>query len=380
MKKTLIGLCVMAISGAASAQVSVTGRFAFGYVATTAGNAASVKSSGLGVDKSELFFTVKEDLGSGQFVEAKLGVAGLDRSGESTRQPYRSGSNGQITGRDASLTYTNMSFGQIKLSTSESGDYFAGVANLGAPVIDMDGKLHESKSSSENISYTVPVGPVYVTFDHGEPSGVLGAGNGAAGSSAMRTSTLVAYYGGGPLTVLGAYRKYDNGKSGPCTYYDCPAIYGTKDWAINLQGAYDFGIGKVGLGYQYAELHNGIRQVDAKLSVVAPVGPLTLGAAVATSRTADAPDTSAFFGGRFLALPYQGTGNSYSFGASYAFSKRTSILARYAAWVHSGYSQYEADVQLLGAALASGKSGNGTAGLGWGNVANESSILMVHTF
>jgi predicted porin len=380
VKKTLICLAVLTVAGGAIAQVSLTGRVAFGFVATTVGNAAATKSSGLGFDKSELNILVKEDLGNGQFIEARLGLAGLDRSGESSRQPFYSGSNGPVTGRDASITYTNMSFGQVKLSTTESADYFSGVANLNAPVIDMDGKLHETKSSSDNISYTVPVGPVYVTYDHGEPSSGLGAGKGSESNTGMRTSTLVAYYGGGPLTLLGAYRKYDNGRSGPCTYFDCPAIYGTKDWAINLQGAYDIGVAKLGLGYQYAELHNGIRQVDAKVSVVAPLGPITLGVAVANSRTADAPDTSAFFGGRFLASPYQGSSNAYSVGASYALSKRTSILARYAAWVHSGYSQYEADVVLLGAALASGKSGNGAGGLGWGNVANESSILMVHTF
>lgn len=380
MKRSIIGLAILSFTGAALAQVSITGKVAFGLMATTKGNAASTKSSGLGFDKSEVTINVKEAISQGQMLEASLGFSGLDRSGESSRQPYFTGANGPVTGRDASITYTNMSFGQIKMSSYERGDYFAGVANINAPVIDMDGKLHETKRSGDNISYTVPVGPVYLTIDHGESSSGLGIGKGSEGNSDMRENTLVVYYGGGPLTLLGAYRKYDNAKIGPCTFYDCPAIYATKDWAINLQGAYDFGVAKFGLGYQYAELHNGILQVDAKLSVSAPLGPVTLGAAFSTSKASNAPDTSAFLGGKFLASPYAGTANAYSIGASYAFSKRTSILARHASWVHSGYSQFEADATVLGASLAAGKSGNGAGGLGYGNVANESSILFVHTF
>jgi len=427
MKKTLSALAVVALSGTAMAQVSVTGTFIFGYKSTTTGNVAGTLSSGLGVDTSEIYFTDKEDLGGGQTVQAKLGLAGVDRSGESSRQPFFSGSNGPVTGRDASLTYTNTSIGQFKLSSSQGGDYFTAVAGLGVSgtgeaLIEMDGKLHEIKGPSDAVSYTVPLGPVYLNMEHSENGSLLGAGRGSTGGNAQRKNTYSVYYNGGPLTLLGAYRTYDRGLSGPCTASDCPALSATKDNLYNLQGAYDFGVAKVGLAYQYVNASAGMHQIDTMVSVAAPLGPVTLAGSYSTSEMTDPPDTNAFAnigaGGAWIATQYAGKTDGYSFGAKYALSKRTSILARYASWTHSGYSRYEADGPLKAAALqtfggaayaygvakatydaapsaasgaalqqaggamqqAWGAAKAASAGLTNGNTANEAGIYLVHTF
>lgn len=390
MKKTLIALAVLAASGAAMAQVTLTGKLAMGYKATKAGNSAGTESSGLGVDTSEVYFTATEDLGRGQKIEAKLGVAGLDRSGESNYGA--TGSNGPATGRDASLTYTNTAFGQIQLATLERPDFFNIVALAGAPVIEMDDKLHEYKKVVDQIRYAVPLGPVTVFLNHIESyntstTKAVGLGVGAAGQVGQRANQLAAQYNGGPLTAFASYRSYDNRIEGGCVaaapalaLAACPALRLTKDSLYNLQASYDLGMAKIGVGYQDVSATNGMHQKDSMISVAMPLGALTLGAAWSRSETADAPNTSPFLGGLWKAKNYEGTANGYSVGLSYAMSKRTSVLARHASWTTSGYVQYEHDAVGALATLATGKSAFNNAGLNYQSTASESSILLVHTF
>lgn len=398
MKKTLIALAVLAASSAAMAQVTVTGLLAMGYKATKAGNNAGTESSGLGVDTSVVYFTATEDLGRGQKVEAKLGVAGLDRSGESNYG--KTGANGPATGRDASLTYTNSAFGQIQLATLERSDFFAAlsgvgvatasVAGVGAPVIDMDDKLHEYKKVVDQIRYAVPLGPVTVFLNHIEDYNkptALGLGVGAAGQTGQRANQLAAQYNGGPLALFASYRSYDNRMEGGCVaaapalaLAACPALRLTKDSLYNLQAAYDLGVARIGAGYQDVSATNGMHQKDSMISVAVPLGALTLGAAWSRSETADAPNTSPFLGGLWKAKDYEGTANGFSVGVSYALSKRTSVLARHASWTTSGYVQYEHDAVGALATLATGKSAFNNAGLNYQSTASESSILLVHSF
>lgn len=393
MKKTLIALAVLAASGAAMAQVTVTGKLAMGYKAFKAGNNAGTETSGLGVDTSEIYFTATEDLGGGQKVEARLGVAGLDRSGESSYLygAYGvTGPNGPATGRDASLTYTNSAFGQIQLATLERPDFFNVVALAEAPVIEMDNKLHEYKKVVDQIRYAVPLGPVTVFLNHIEDynkPAALGLGVGAAGQTGQRANQLAAQYNGGPLTAFASYRSYDNRIEGGCAaaapalaFAACPALNLTKDSLYNLQASYDLGMAKIGIGYQDVSATNGMHQKDSMISLSVPLGAVTLGAAWSRSETADAPNTAPFLGGLWKAKDYEGTANGYSVGARYSLSKRTSVLARHAAWTTSGYVQYEKDAVNARATLATGKSAFNNAGLNYQSTASESSLLLVHTF
>jgi hypothetical protein len=367
MKKTLIALAALAASGATFAQVTLSGNLTMGYKATQNAKPAQNEAAGFGVDTSQIDFSVKENMGGGQSVHAKMALAGLDRSGES--------GNGAAQGRDATLTYTNTSFGQLELGTTSSVNYFAGIASAGAPVIDFDGKLFETRSSSDYISYTVPIGPVYIQLNYGEPSGGLGLGRGTTGAGALgqRNNTISAYYSAGGLTLLGAFRTYDNRKVGNLLGATGFAEYaaGTKDDVTNIQGSYDFGVAKIGAGFQAANASNGVHVNDALVGFSVPVGSWTFGGTYARSAASDAKDTAAF--GWNLAN-YNGTATGYSLGASYAISKRTSITTKYARWTHSGYSQYEAD----GALVAGG--GAPTSGLGYDRTATETSILLSHSF
>jgi hypothetical protein len=145
MKKSTIALATLMISGASFAQVTVSGNLAMGYKSTTSGTGAD--ASGLGVDTSEIVFTATEDLGGGQTVAAKMSLAGADRSGES--------GNGTVGGRDATLSYTNKSFGRIQFGSTQGVELMNGIPTAGAPVVDMDGKLFPTRTNSDYISYAV---------------------------------------------------------------------------------------------------------------------------------------------------------------------------------------------------------------------------------
>lgn len=389
MKKTLTALAVMALSGASFAQVTISGTLAMGYKATTSSgtsrvvhplfpvviNAATsgVDASGLGVDTSEIDFTVNEDLGGGQKIEAKLAFAGADRSGES--------GNGNVTGRDATLSYTNNSFGRVQLGTTMAAAIHSGIPSAGAPVIDMDGKLFEIRTSSDYISYAAPIGPVIFVYKLAESSKGIGLGLGTSGTAGnpvgQRSSDFALVYGKGPLQLVGAYRSYDNRNS--ATIASADGL--TKDTVYVFQVGYDAGVAKFGFGYNYATASIGPKVADMLLGVSVPVGAWTLGmtlgrataSGVADAATTVFPSAPAQFLSQasiksFMQLA-DGTASSMSVGAKYDFSKRTNLTMRYATWTRSGYEQFE----------AFGKTGN-LGEFGYTANANEASILLSHSF
>lgn len=400
MKKTLIALAVLAASGASFAQVTITGTLAMGYKQTTSvgTNAINIPglglfavpatsgadASGFGVDTSEIDFAATEDLGGGQKIEAILALAGADRSGESN-----STTPGALAGRDATLTYTNNSFGRIQLGSTRDSAVHSGIPSAGAPVIDMDGKLFQLRSDSDFISYAAPIGPVVFLYKLSESSGGLGLGKGSSGTAGtsvgQRTSDFVVVYNKGPLDLVGAYRSYDNRNS--VTIATAEGL--TKDSVFAVQVGYNFGVAKVGFGLNNTTASVGPKVSDMLLGVSVPMGALTLGMTLGRATTSGVSDAavSAFPGGAAAPLfksamqLADGTANSMSVGAKYDLSKRTNLTVKYATWTRSGYEQFEA----YGAAVAAagGGAGPSVANLnqfGYSANANETSILLSHSF
>lgn len=398
MKKSLIALAVLAASGASFAGVTISGSLIMGYKQTlsTGTNAINIPGLGLnnvpatsgadaagfGVDTSEIDITATEDLGSGQTIEAKLALAGADRSGESnTTTP------GAVTGRDATLTYTNMSFGRIQLGTTMDAAVHSGIPSAGAPVIDMDGKLFQIRSSSDFISYTVPIGPVIVQYKLSEASKGLGLGLGFAGPAGrtvgQRTSDLAAVYSSGPMQLVGVFRSYDNRNS-----VNIATAEGlTKDNAIAFQAGYDFGVAKLGFGIVHTTASVGPKVSDMLLGVSVPMGAWTLGMTVGRSTVSGVAEAavSAFPGGPGADALFKsamqradGSANSLSFGAKYDLSKRTNLTVKHATWTRSGYEQFE----KWGAAAVNGTPAAIAAlnEFGYSASANETSILLSHSF
>jgi predicted porin len=350
MKKTLIALAVLAASGASFAQVTITGTLAMGYKATTSAKFSSPltlpvprlflgmnDASGFGVDTSEIDFMATEDLGGGMKATAKMGLAGADRSNESaTGSPS---SPFAVTGRDASLVLTG-GFGAVALTSVRSADYLSGGVS-GVAGIGFDDKLFGARRKADAISYSVPVGPVSLTLQHQEvdmanasvPTTAYGLGAGATGSTGQRLNVLSVTYAAGALVANGQYLSYDN--------RDSAVGSNTADYVTRASAKYDFGMVKLGLGYSQANYSAGGTGKEGLVGVSVPLGAFTVGAQWGQRKVEDANGSAASL--------INGTTNGTGLNASYALSKRTSVLATYARWdvLNASSAATEASVLVI---------------------------------
>lgn len=318
MKKTLIALAVLAASGAAFAQssVSMTGGIAYGYQSTTttadavaAGTANTTgigapgadavaaknkaKASGFGMDTAAIKLTVTEDLGGGLKATGVITAAGMARGNT-------------VTGEDMSLTVAG-GFGSVLMGQIEIGSGIRGLAQAGAPVNNMEGEvLGAASAGTDIIKYTAPAfsGLTFsgsLTENKGITTGLeTGATN--VGTSAY---TVGAAYSAGPLNA-----------SIDTTNWNSAAAAGKADSRYRLSANYDLGMAKVGAGMESQKMVGGGTNKYTMVGVSAPLGAVTVGAVWVKN------DTSATAGDK----------TGYSFGASYALSKRTSIAANLASW------------------------------------------------
>ncbi|PQA77596.1 porin [Rhodoferax sp. TS-BS-61-7] len=358
MKKSLIALAVLAASGASFAQVTITGNFTTGYKQTsiaaatttaqgvtqnlaggTGGNAAG-DSSGLGIDTSLITFSAKEDLGGGMSVAAEMSIDGLSRGG--------------VAGGDSSLKLTT-SVGRVTLQTYKPVDYLSGgISGVGGA--GMDNKVFPARSLKDAIGFDTKIGPVFVGIAHMEQASTSGAsgttgvgaglGVGASGSATtvgQRLNSFSVTYVGGPLIANLNYLVYDNrsdGNLGNVSYKD----------VIRTAASYDFGSFKLGGGFSQLTTVSGATLADGLVAVSVPVGKLTLGANFA-SETANGFTAGVYSGSPLIVLGAGAVDQSrtgYGLSASYALSKRTSLIANYANWqAFNGASQRNNETNLL---------------------------------
>lgn len=315
MKKTLVALAVLATSGATFAQVTVTGSLIMGYRASTA---PAGDTSGFGVDTSEIIFTATEDLGDGLKASASMALRGADRSGAGDVVP----NTGTVTGGDAALALGSASTGTVTLKSARSADYLsAGVSGVGG--ITFDGKVFSARTAADSIAYGKNFGPVALTLTHKEVSeaqgttrqglgiGGAGAAAGLVNAAVQRKNTIGLKYTAGPLVIDGGYSSYDNKAGG---------TFSTDDSSIVLSGSYDLGVVKFGLGAESRKKMIGTR-TDTFAAVSVPFGAFTLGADFAKRDDADTG-----------AAATTGSKSGVGLAATYALSKRTSLIANYGRW------------------------------------------------
>lgn len=350
MKKTLIALAVMAVSGASMAQVTITGNYTIGYKQSTTspstaatgstvaqqvtqglaggnGGNATGESSGLGVDTSLVTFTAKEDLGGGMNVVAEMSLDGFTR--------------GTATGGDSSLKLTT-GVGRITLQAYKPADYLSGSFGVGGA--GMDNKVFPARSLKDAIGFDTKLGPVIVSISHQEqgtansvvPNAALGLGQGAAGAAnvvGQRLTSLSGTYIAGGLVANLNYLTYDNRTDNQNTSYRDVVRAGAK---------YDFGSFQVGGGFSTLTTMSGGKLNSAAISAAVPVGALTLGANYATE-TADGFAIQAGTANQNL----DQTRNGYGLSANYALSKRTSLIATYVDWLPYGGAKRNNETNLL---------------------------------
>jgi len=347
MKKTLIVLAVTAGTGVASAQVTITGNYTAGYKSsTTSAQSSAVQqvtqklaggdagnpvgdSSGFGIDTSLVTFTATEDLGGGMSVAAEMSIDGLNRAG--------------VSGGDSSLKLTT-GIGRITLQTYKPAEYLSGSFGVGG--VGMDNKVFPARTLKDSVGFDTKLGPVILSVSQQEqgtpntvvPNAALGLGVGASGSAAVvgqRLTSLSGTYMSGSLVANLNFISYDNRTDGQNTSY--------KE-VVRTGATYDFGVVKIGGGFSQLTLMSGGTLTDSAISLAIPVGALTLGANYA-QETADGTAAMASFGLAKGALDQ--TRNGYGLSATYALSKRTSIIANYANWLPYAGASRNSETNLL---------------------------------
>lgn len=313
MKKTLIAVAALAATSA-FAQVSLSGDFAYAYVATTnAGNIATgpvngSDASGLGMDTAQLYFSAKEDLGGGQSIAVNMTLSG-------------GGFASAITNDDLSLAWTT-SMGVLAMGSTKGAEFVGSTAGQGLLYNGFDAKVHGSRSARDSISFTVPVATgLTMTLGHAESAAAYGAGqtggpatSSTTGFEGSRINSVTAKYTAAPLMVVGSYLDYlEKGV----------ADKQTKN-VLRLGGTYDFGFASFGLAAEQATQSGTGKIVNTGLSVKVPVNAaLTIGAYMGNNTTSDS------VGNTFTP---NGTKTGQSLTATYAMAKNTRLIGQYQRW------------------------------------------------
>jgi predicted porin len=329
MKKSLIALAVLAASGAAMAQSSVTlfGRLdaGVGYFdrEVSSNNPANVRGSqSQTVVNSSTFNTTywglkgTEDLGGGLKANFNLqsGFAidtGIGNTG--------------LFERNATVGLSG-GFGTVNLGRQYTPYYalygataMIGNANLDAEAVYGAGLVQGVTRASNSIRYDSP------SFSGFTVSGLVGLGENDnlspdnapdnAGGDSTDTYSLNVMYKAGPLLVGYGYQERKLAQATVGAQQD--------KLSYNMIGAsYDFGVAKITGGYQKVEndLAGAKNQEDDEFNVgvSVPVGPsTTLWAGYADSQ-------SDFGNGNSL------DSNGYTLAATYQLSKRTKLYGAYA--------------------------------------------------
>jgi len=275
MKKTLIALAAVAVSGAAMAQVTLSGKYAFGF--TSDETNAGINTTGLGVTDGHLTFTASEDLGGGMKISASSEF--VSRGRDTT-----------ISGRNASMTVSG-GFGAVTMGSVSAGNPVNSYA--GGNGRDSETTI-AAASNVDLFQYTLPtmVTGLSVALKKTDPTG-------AGTVYASNTTGVSLGYTAGALTVGYGLTNYKAAS--------------TVDSRTTIGASYDLGMAVVSAGTQtYKYLSTATVTTDKKetvFGITAPVGAnLSVGI---TSRK----------------MSQVGTNNisSTDFGATYSLSKRTSI-------------------------------------------------------
>ena len=298
MKKTLIALAALSVAGLASAQVALTGEFAWGYLASSTNG---VETSGGGIDTSQVALNAKEDLGNGMSIAAKI----VFNVGE-----YNAGAKAD----DQSLTLTTP-YGALSLLTYKPGNWVMGNSGSGT-WYGLDGKNLGARNHRDGYALTVPVmAGLSVTAAFTEPAGSTGEGAGNAGQAKQGIYNLGAKYAAGPIMLTGAYLSYSNAGSTDAT----------SDSATRIGGTYDLGVAKVGAAMQMGKGSGGAKDNETALSLTAP-----LAANLSVAATYAIRDFTC--GTAALCSNAEGKRNGYQLQAQYNLSKTAYVIGSYGAW------------------------------------------------
>ncbi len=300
MKKSLIALAVLATTGAAMAQSSVTlyGRLDASVGSLDQGAASDTRMFSGNLTTSRWGVMGSEDLGGGLKANFRLETAIDVTSGASTNFTR------------ASWVGLSGGFGGLTLGLRDSA--FKDAFDLGNTHNLFDSEFTAGKASTEGAG-TVNVGNFtgrptsQIRYDSPKFGGFSGAYSYAFDQTAGVESDIQAFhlrYAGGPLDVALGYQKQNSA-----------AAASDRDYTV-LSGIYNFGAFRVSAQYQNAKTGTNLKDNDFGIGVSVPFGAFDLSAGYGTSETKSN-------GSKVR------KGSAFSLGGTYALSKRTRVYAAY---------------------------------------------------
>lgn len=293
MKKTLIALAVVAVSGAAFAQSSVTvyGKVDIGISNAIGGNAAAPAKAETGLNEasgSRLGFRGTEDLGGGLKANFILEHRFQPDTGAQT--------NAAAFWHGRSIVGLSGGFGKVDFGRDYSAAFWTA---SGADVFGYDGvasNANITNAGGTNLT-RLPNGIFYTSPTMGgfTAQGSYSFKETAAAGVKNATSVRLAY-AAGPLSASVAASKNAN----------------NTDYSA-FGAAYDFGMAKANLLISKGETVAGADIDGMTLGLVVPMGAITLKASYGTLEVANVKTVS-----------------QLGLGARYALSKRTDVYTSYA--------------------------------------------------
>jgi hypothetical protein len=312
-------MAAVAVAGVASAQVTITGKYAFAYQSARVGTTST--TGGLTTD-GDIVFAANEDLGGGMSIAAS---SALKLRGRGT---------GTTDGRDATLKLSG-GFGTLMVGSIEAGNGILGLGGAGAPTIGLDdsAKTLDGAGNVDIMRYITPELAPGLTAYISRVEGVVGAGG-----STSASNQIGANFSAGALTVAADIANYAaatakdaiNGAcavaagdevtaltsaTAKCTdgtviraYTKAVTLAGSADQRTRISASYDLGMAKIGVGYQVKSFQaTADDNKQTVFGVSVPMGALTLGAVAATQKAGTTDKSGS------------------EFGLNYAMSKRTNL-------------------------------------------------------
>jgi hypothetical protein len=315
-------MAAVAVAGAASAQVTITGGIAYGWQSSTekvtavtgvyldaagavqTGTASTgetqlrsavtggdrVERAGFGVDTASVTFAANEDLGGGMSVSGSMTIGGINRSSS-------------ITGENYAMTLNAGSMGSFSFQNVESGSGIRGTGSAGAPVNNMEGEILGAAANISVAKYTFPAIADGVTLSVNHVSGNTGMGLGDSNDDGTSNGVAVNY-AAGPLAVNVDYTNYQKSA----------VNYTSK---TRVSASYDMGMAKVGFGNE-SNAADAAADVD-KYTIIGLSAPVGANMTVGVVRVTNKIGTAATLAGT-------------SYGLKYDLSKRTNLSASVSNW------------------------------------------------
>ncbi len=307
MKKSLIALAVLAASGAAMAQSSVTlYGIADAFVGSTETQLGGIGQrqtnvSTSGVNGSRWGLKGSEDLGGGMKAIFTLESGfNLDTGAQKTA--------GSIFDRQAYVGLQS-GFGTVSLGRQYSAyDNLQGATNHNYDAFTFSARGAVSANGIQDYTNRISNSVAYATPSFGGFSGAVVYGFGENKNTALNvngdatdSASVHIKYANGPILVGYAYQQDK-----------LAAIGGVQDKnKYNLVGgSYDFGVAKLTASYNTAK-NNVLKDKEGQIGVSVPFGAAAISAGYARSKSEG--------------LGTERTGKGYSVLATYALSKRTGL-------------------------------------------------------